>query len=198
MRFVYSCITSLAMLIATTTLVILPLIFSTTWYAYNCDFHERCSNLGVDGVQERASNMGRYFLHLEPLAADWDPRGAAHLEEVRGMYAVLAIIALVAVLLLIAVAVIDKKQLATAAKDALLILLASSLLLPVFGPFWQKVFHPLMFDNDLWLTRPGEVLWNLTPRVFFRNSAIVLISVSALLNLGIWQFGKRAWKTTTP
>lgn len=185
--------TAIALLLVSLSLALLPLIFSTSWYRYNCDYHDRCNNLGTQGVEQRASNMGRYFLHLEPLAASWDPRGRAHLEDVREIYKVLAVVALTAAAVLAFMLWQDPTRIGPAGRAALIMMLASTVIIPLFGPFWEKVFHPLLFNNDLWRTRPGEVLWNLTPRVFFRNSAVVLIGTSALLNLLAWQLGGRLW-----
>lgn len=193
MRSLATAATATALLLVTLSVALLPLIFSTGWYRYNCDYHDRCGNLGEAGVEQRATNMGRYFLHLEPLARSWDPRGRAHLEEVRDIYKVLAVVATVAAVALVALLLSDPSRLGPAGRNALLAMLACSVVIPLFGPFWEKVFHPLLFDNDLWRTRPGEVLWSLTPRVFFRNSAVVLIGVSALLNLLAWQLGRRLW-----
>lgn len=193
MRLSSTPITAAALLLVTLALALLPLIFSTGWYRYNCDFHQRCNNLGTQGVEQRAANMGSFFLHLEPLAASWDPRGRAHLEDVREIYKVLAVVALGATALLSFMLWQDPSRLGPAGRGALLAMLATTIIIPLFGPFWEEVFHPLLFNNDLWRTRPGEVLWNLTPRVFFRNSAIALIGTSALLNLLAWQIGGRVW-----
>ncbi len=197
MRLLFTSLTTTALLLVTLALALLPLIFSTSWYSYNCNFHDRCNNLGSNGVEQRSHNMGRYFLHLEPLAASWDARGSAHLEEVREIYKVLAVVALIAVFVLSIMLVQDPSRLGPAGKGALFVLLATTIIIPLFGPFWDKVFHPLLFDNDLWRTRPGEVLWNLTPRVFFRNSAVALIASSVLLNLLAWQIGGRVWPKAT-
>lgn len=193
MRLSSTPITATALLLVTLALALLPLIFSTGWYRYNCDFHQRCNNLGTQGVEQRAANMGRFFLHQEPLAASWDSRGRAHLEDVREIYKVLAIVALGAAALLSVMLWQEPSRLGPAGRGALLVMLGTTIIIPLFGPFWEKVFHPLLFNNDLWRTRPGEILWNLTPRVFFRNSAIALIGTSALLNLLAWQIGGRVW-----
>lgn len=137
--------------------------------------------------------MGRFFLHLEPLSSAWDERGSAHLEEVREIYEILAVIAVLAAVSLMFFLFYDPSLLGPAGMLAFFTVLATLVIIPLFGPFWTKVFHPLLFDNDLWRTRPGEVLWSLTPRIFFRNSAVILISLSALLNLLAWQLGKRLW-----
>lgn len=196
MRFSATALTATALLLVSLSLALLPLIFSTSWYRYNCEHHSRCSNLGTQGVEQHAENMGRFFLHLEPLSTRWDSRGRAHLEEVREIYKVLAVVALIAAAVLALMLGLDPSRLGPAGRGALIAMLIASLIIPLFGPFWNKVFHPLLFDNDLWRTRPGEVLWNLTPRVFFRNSAIALISTSALLNLLAWQVGSRVWPRT--
>lgn len=197
MRFLIRSAATTALLLVTLALVLLPLIFSSSWYRYNCDYHARCDNLGTAGVETRASNMGRYFLHLEPLAASWDPRGRAHLQEVREIYKVLAVVALVAVAALLVLLWNDPTTLGPAGKSALLVILATFVVIPLFGPFWERVFHPLLFNNELWRTLPGEVLWNLTPRIFFRNSAVVLIGGCAVLNLLAWQMGSRIWPRKT-
>ena len=182
---------SLCLLLSAMSVALLPLIFSSSWYRFNCHFHERCGNLDPPGLESRVDNMGQFFLHREPLAADWDPRGAAHLEDVRVLYGQLALVAIAAAVLLAALLLQRPQSLAGFARGALLLLLCSTLILPVFGLFWEKVFHPALFDNDLWRTRPGEVLWSLTPRVFFRNSAAMLLTLSASLCALLWWLGAR-------
>ncbi len=182
---------SLCLLLSAMSVALLPLIFSSSWYRFNCHFHERCGNLDPPGLESRVDNMGQFFLHREPLAADWDPRGAAHLEDVRVLYGQLALVAIASAVLLAALLLQRPQSLAGFARGALLLLLCSTLILPVFGLFWEKVFHPALFDNDLWRTRPGEVLWSLTPRVFFRNSAAMLLTLSASLCALLWWLGAR-------
>lgn len=191
MRSLRTALGSLCLLVSAMSVSLLPLIFSTSWYRFNCHFHERCGNLDPPGVESRVHNMGQFFLHREPLAADWDPRGAAHLDDVRALYGQLALAAAVAVCLLAVLLLRHPGSLAGFARGALLLLLLGTLILPVFGVFWEKVFHPLLFDNDLWRTHPGEVLWSLTPRVFFRNSAAMLLTLSASLCALLWWLGAR-------
>jgi len=192
-RLLPTAITATSLLLVTLAIALLPLIFSVTWYEFNCGFHDRCANLGTNGVEQRASNMARYFLHLEPLATSWDGRGRAHLADVRAIYDTLAGVTLLAAAILATSLCRDPTRLGPAGRGALICMLASCVVIPLFGPFWEKVFHPLLFSNDLWRTRPGEVLWNLTPRVFFRNSAVALITTAALLNFIAWRVGARRW-----
>lgn len=180
------------MLLCVLALTLLPLIFATSWYEFNCSFHDRCPNLDPVGVTERARNMGQFFLHREALAPDWDPRGAAHLADVRDIYDRLAVVAVVAAILLALLLSRQPAHLVPFSRGAFwLLIVCVFAVLPAFGLFWEKVFHPALFDNDLWRTRPSEILWSLSPRVFFRNSAIALLCSSALLTLILWWLGKR-------
>ena len=170
----------------------LPLIFSASWFEFNCRFHDRCANLNPVGVEERVRNMGQFFLHREALAADWDPRGAAHLADVRALYEKLAVLAAASFVCLVYLLATRPKVLGAIAKGATLLLIICVVgVLPVFGLFWEHVFHPLLFDNDLWRTRPGEILWSLSPRVFFKNSAIALLGSSSALCGALWWYGHR-------
>lgn len=136
--------------------------------------------------------MGQYFLHREPLAEDWDARGAAHLEEVRTLYERLAMVAAAAALGLGMLLLSRPAELAAYARGATYLLLFCAVgILPVFGLFWEHVFHPALFDNELWRTRPGEVLWSLSPRVFFKHSAMALLGCSCALCAFLWWFGRR-------
>ncbi|MEM9605272.1 MAG: DUF1461 domain-containing protein [Pseudomonadota bacterium] len=183
---------SLCLLLCALALALLPLIFASDWYTFNCQFHTRCANLDPVGVDERVRNMGQFFLHREPLAADWDPRGAAHLADVRVLYDRLALVALAAAVTLTALLVRQPRALRTYARGATLLLLVCVVaVIPAFGLFWEHVFHPALFDNDLWRTRPGEILWSLSPRVFFKHSAMALLGVSSALCAALWLLGPR-------
>ncbi|MEM6985344.1 MAG: DUF1461 domain-containing protein [Pseudomonadota bacterium] len=191
--FLRTALGSTCLLLCVLAVALLPLIFSANWYEFNCRFHDRCPNLEPVGVEERVRNMGQFFLHREPLAVDWDPRGAAHLADVRDIYDVLAVIAAAALILLVTLLAKRPADLGAFARGATLLLLLCVVgVLPVFGYFWEHVFHPALFDNDLWRTRPGEVLWSLSPRVFFRNSAAALLGVSCALCALMWWLGRRA------
>jgi uncharacterized membrane protein len=55
--------------------------------------------------------------------------------------------------------------------------------LPFFKTFWMEVFHPLLFDNELWRTNPKDLTWYLTPRTYFRYTILLLILLTVLLNV---------------
>ncbi|MEZ5480092.1 MAG: DUF1461 domain-containing protein [Thiolinea sp.] len=40
---------------------------------------------------------------------------------------------------------------------SIILLLVAVLLVPVFNRFWMEVFHPLVFDNELWRTNPQDI-----------------------------------------
>ncbi len=181
---------SVCVLLTVMSLALLPLIFSTSWYQFNCHFHDRCSNLDPVGVQAYAHTMGQFFLYRSELVG-WDTRGAAHLADVRTLYSQLAVAAVAAAGVLAALLWRRPANLSPFARGALVLLLLCSLVMPVFGTFWEKVFHPLLFDNDLWRTRRGEILWSLTPRVFFRNTVALLLTLSAVGCAALWWIGSR-------
>ncbi len=170
----------------------------SAWYDFNCQFHERCQRFGLEKTQDHAEALVRYFRHQDAeLQGQWTTRERAHLAEVRGIYAVLLFIFLVAAVSLV-VAGIFGRGIAwhwLIWGQWLWPLLALALL-PFFKVFWNGIFHDLLFNNELWKYTRAEVSYYLMPNVFFRNSLIFMVTlvVFQLLLLTLLAFRGRSAK----
>jgi hypothetical protein len=170
----------LSLFVLTLYLPLAAMVYSPDWYLLNCRFHDRCTRLGVERVEAAAADLTGYFAHRNELTDSWTQKESRHLAEVRAIYDRLAIFASAAVFMLML-----SWQTAVVTRVALwnLYLLAGLLLVvPFFTPFWKEVFHPLLFDNELWKNNRADTSWYLMPRLFFRNSFALLIFAAVLLN----------------
>ncbi len=179
----------------------LPLAFSVyTPYLYqaNCYWNERCVQLGEGQTERRISELNRFFLHINAeLPQPWTQKENIHMSEVRAMYDVV----FGAFFLLTLFFILDfcfSPQAGTRyqryIRNSLLIsigLLACALLMiPFFPLFWMSVFHPLLFDNDLWRTNRSDVSWYLMPKAFFLRIIIFISMVTLLLNGLLWWWSR--------
>ena len=70
--------------------------------------------------------------------------------------------------------------------NAIVIIALLALIIPFFGTFWRDVFHPLLFDNDLWMNNKYDLSYYIMPRVFFKYTVALLVVVCFLINISIW------------
>lgn len=63
------------------------------------------------------------------------------------------------------------------------LLLAGLAVMPFFQYFWLHIFHPLLFDNELWRTDRADISWYLMPRQFFMWAIGGIVISSLLLHL---------------
>lgn len=173
--------------------VYLPIVlmtYFTWWYTFNCQFHRRCTIIGYSNALRYIGELTDFFLHKNSLGAGWTAKEKLHLVEVRDILDALALIAVLCIVLL--VFTFDRSKISTYALVNLVIVLLISLSLPFFKTFWTEIFHPLLFDNDLWKNNYLDRSFYLMPRIFFKHSMIFLISVLSLLNGIAWiSFKKR-------
>lgn len=172
----------------------LPLAFSiyTPWpYQTNCHWNERCAQLGEQKTAQSISELTGFFRHQkDTLAPPWTNKEFRHLLEVRGIYdGVFTVFALISLGFLADLAwrASTRQHWHQYARSALFIsagLLVTALLIaPFFSTFWMEVFHPLLFDNELWRTNPRDISWYLMPKAFFLR---VIIFICLITLLGNW------------
>ena len=171
---------TVSLLLLSAYLPLTGMVYSESWYRLHCGWYERCLILG-ELAERSIVNLTSFFLHREPLHGRWSPKEAQHLTEVRGMYDVLAGVAVLA-LLVLAVS-FRGVRLRRAALINIAIILSLLLVLPVFGYFWKHVFHELVFSNELWRTDRNDITWYITPRVMFRNAVVMLVIGGVAINL---------------
>lgn len=159
------------------------------WYAFNCNLHPRCKLIGYSNALRYINELTGFFFHRNSLSNEWTSKEKLHLIEVRDIFDFLVLIAILCILLLILF--FDRTTLSTYALLNLAIILSLLLLLPFFKTFWVNVFHPLLFNNDLWMNTYRDRSFYIMPDVFFKHSIILLISMSTLLNGFGWLFFRK-------
>lgn len=154
------------------------------WHAAGCDWHPRCERYDAgraagDGAQQRIDELRRYMQHrdeLSPLA--WTEKERTHLAEVRTLLDRALVLALLGGLVFMHAEARDR---ARVARWAMLGAAAGVIVLPFFGTFWRDVFHPLLFDNRLWVNRPEDTSWWIMPRVYFQYTTALVIGSAVLV-----------------
>jgi uncharacterized membrane protein len=164
------------------------MIYFPHWYELNCHWHNRCEILGYDRSSKAIGELTEFFWHRGELVTRWTMKEKLHLTEVRGMFDKMFFGFVVSVALLFWT--FDRKRVSRYAIANGVIIFSLILILPFFTRFWVEIFHPLLFDNDLWKNNPLDVSWYIMPRQFFKYSTLFLVIVCFLINFMLW-FGFR-------
>lgn len=154
------------------------------WYTFNCKLHPRCNNIGYPLAQKYIDELTGFFLHKNDLTGDWTAKEKLHLAEVRDILDVLSMMAIICIVLLIFL--FNRAAISKCARVNTIIILSLLLLLPFFKTFWLKIFHPLLFDNNLWKNNYLDCSYYIIPRAFFKHSIIFLVAFSSILNWILW------------
>ncbi len=173
-------------------------IYSPVLYQANCHWNERCELLGEEAVSQRVTEITQLFLHQsDALPAPWTEKETRHLVEVRDIYdGVFLVFALVTLVFVVDYLLVEggRHTYAKYARNALFIslgLLAVVLVVaPVFNSFWINIFHPLLFDNELWRTDTKDVSWYLMPKAFFLRAIVFICVSTVVLNVLVWRWFK--------
>ncbi|MCP4154515.1 MAG: DUF1461 domain-containing protein [bacterium] len=163
--------------------------YSPLWYMFNNKIHSRVRLIGYDKAQQYTGQLTNFFLHGDHLPDHWTAKERKHLADVRNILDYLALFALLSTISIIAT--YNRKTIASSAGINVAIILSLLLLLPFFAAFWVNVFHPFLFDNNLWRNNYLDHSFYIMPRVFFKYSMIFLISTASLLNTTLWFFLKK-------
>lgn len=169
-------------------------VYSPALYQANCHWNDRCERLGEQGLPQRIAELNRFFLHQqETLPKPWTEKENLHLAEVRVMYDVVFLLFVLLTVVFMADYFLQRgarRYYAGYARNALFIslslLLLTLLIAPFFNSFWIKVFHPLLFDNELWRTNSRDVSWYLMPKAFFLRVMVFIGVCTVALNLLLW------------
>nr|CAA6824892.1 MAG: Unknown protein [uncultured Thiotrichaceae bacterium] len=169
-------------------------IYSPVLYQVNCHWNDRCERLGEETIPQRATEITQLFLHQsEALPKPWTEKETTHLLEVRSMYdGAFLIFSVVTFVFLLDYFLVKGGRHAYVryARNALFIslglLIAALLIIPFFNSFWIKIFHPLLFDNELWRTTSKDVSWYLMPKAFFLRVIVFICVSTVVLNLLVW------------
>lgn len=159
-------------------------VYSPVWMEYNCEYHKRCEVVGMEEARKGISELSAYFRHQGTLETFYTDKEKLHLKEVRGIFDKLFLASLGALLLL--VLTFDRKRVSRFAVVNALLILSLLAVLPFFGTFWRDIFHPLIFNNDLWMNDQYDLSFYIMPRQFFKYTVGLLTVLCFLINIGIW------------
>lgn len=153
------------------------------WMEINCNWHERCRAVGTDRSEKGIRELAAFFRHQGELASFFTEKEKQHLAEVRVIFDKMFLLGLISLLILILF--YNKKKLSRFALINAVIILCLLIVLPFFGTFWRDIFHPLIFDNNLWKNNKYDLSYYIMPRVFFKYTVALLILLCFSINTAI-------------
>lgn len=154
------------------------------WMEYNCELHNRCDAIGIERSIDGINELASFFRHQGELDSFLTQKEKLHLKEVRGIFDRMFFLGLLSLLVL--VLTYERKRVSSYALINAVIIICLLIVLPFFGTFWRDVFHPLLFDNDLWQNNKYDLSFYIMPRVFFKYTVGLLIISCFLINIAIW------------
>ena len=154
------------------------------WMDINCEWHGRCQVIGIERAESGINELAAFFRHQGELDSFLTEKEKLHLKEVRGIFDTMFFVGLLSVL---AIALTyRRKQVSRFALINAAINICLLVVLPFFGTFWRDIFHPLLFDNDLWQNNRYDLSYYIMPRVFFKYTVGLLIILCFFINISIW------------
>jgi len=154
------------------------------WIALNCDFHNRCQNVGRENAERGINELTSFFTHQGELVNLWTNKEKLHLKEVRGIFDKMFFLGLISLVMILLT--YDRKRMSRYALINAVIIIILLIVVPFFGTFWRDIFHPLLFDNDLWKNNKYDLSFYIMPRQFFKYTVALLIILCFSINIAIW------------
>lgn len=177
-------------------LVCLPLgliVYTPYAYQWYCPINPRCELISASFAQQSIQQLTDFLQHqTTQLLPPWSHKEQLHMLEVRRMYDVAA--GLFAVLLVWLSYDLRQSHARIRYRGyvqhslyfSLGLLLICLLIMPFFQYFWLHIFHPLLFNNQLWRIDQSDISWYLMPRQFFMWVIGFIVICSVLLHLLLW------------
>ncbi len=124
-----------------------------------------------------------YFLHLSPLDVSvWSAKEILHYVDVRNILDKFYFVGfLCAMFILINYKKISFRNLVCVKKYLKYIILFPLVVLPFFSYFWNNIFHPIFFSNDLWLMVPSDLSYLIFNEWFFALFYLSFVAIEFLL-----------------
>jgi len=154
------------------------------WMELNCGWHNRCEQIGNERSIKGINELASYFRHQGELNSFLTQKEKLHLKEVRGIFDKMLILGLVSLVILLLA--YNRKRMSRYALINAAIIVILLIVLPFFGIFWRDGFHPLLFDNDLWMNNKYDLSFYIMPREFFKYTAALLIILCFSINIALW------------
>lgn len=164
------------------------------WMNMNCEWHERCRVIGSERAEKGINELAAFFRHQGKLDSFLTEKEKLHLVEVRGIFDKMLLFGLLSAAI---IALSYKRKLVS--RYALInaaIIICLLIVLPFFGTFWRDIFHPLLFDNDLWQNNRYDLSYYIMPRVFFKYTVGMLTLMCFFINIAIWFFLRKGNRTS--
>ncbi len=165
------------------------IVYLPYWYKLNCNWNERCETVGYERAEKGIDDLTAFFTHRGELVSFWTKKEKLHLGEVRDIFDKMFIISIICLICLILT--FDRLLVPRFAIVNASIIIALLVVLPFFTTFWRDIFHPLLFNNKLWMNNRFDLSFYIMPRQFFKYTTVLLIASSVILNLLIWSAYRR-------
>lgn len=159
-------------------------IYSSSWYELNYEKQGTYNLINKELSMNSTTNLINYFYHKDNLNNNWNLKEKTHFSEVRNIYDILFLFSLINFLILIYS--FNKNNIAKYSIINLIIILLSFLLIPFFTFFWNKIFHRVLFSNNLWILNKNDLSYYLFPNEFFIHSFILILLISITINLLVY------------
>jgi len=168
--------------------IYMPFVFAVYfphWHRLNCRWNIRCQSLGEETASIGIRELNSFFLHKSGLEYyQWTDKEKQHLNDVRQLTDKIFIGAVFSALL--TAVFFDRKQITTYTWINTALILSCLAVLPFFAYFWRYMFHPLLFENKLWLNTSNDFSFYLMPRAYFKATTAFIIGASCVINITIW------------
>lgn len=135
-----------------------------------------------DSVEKSSiTNLLNFYLYKDKLDSTfWNEKEIEHLTEVRNIFLIVHLLALISIIGAF-------KYYKNSSKSYLfnigVLIVFSILIFLNFAYFWDYIFHPLIFNNNLWITDLNDLSTYLFTYSFFEKIAMIIIGGSIIINI---------------
>ena len=158
------------------SLFVVSLYLPLSFFIYSPCYHlnklpeiKRIERIGRDKAVKAVEELYVFFRHENSLTLkDWSEKELQHLKEVRRLLDLLGLFFLLSILFL-ALARKNMNIAGISFWNGMGFLLLGILLSVHFVFFWKHIFHPLLFENNLWRNTPEDLSYYLMPRSYFKK-----------------------------
>lgn len=160
------------------------IIYTPYWHLCFSRFNPRIAVIGPQTAEQGVRELSAYLRHQKPMTHPrWTLKERRHLKEVRAIMDLLLWFGAAALLMLFPPG--NRKHCGRYAKINIIIAISAICILPFFKFFWRHLFHPAMFDNNLWMNTPKDFSFWIMPRIYFQYTTALLIAGSVFLNTAV-------------
>lgn len=179
----------LSILYLTLFLPFLITIYCSSWYNFNYEKQEITKNISLIDQKNATENLVSFFAYNTNLNSLWNEKEISHMYDVRQIYFILELLALISIVLVICL--FDKSHMIYCVKINIIFLVSLLIILPFFQFIFSGIFHEILFTNNNWIMTDKDISYYLFPLEFFRNSFLFIILISILENFLIFLISKK-------